>query len=219
MAEATTTVVIADDHEMIRHGFRMILAAQPGHEVVGEAADGDTAWALVQRLRPAILLADIRMPRLDGLELTRRITAAPHLPTKVIVVTTFHDDDYVARALRDGAGGFLLKSSAPGLLVEAIRAARSGTTLISPEVTVRLLSRLGPARDTAAREPDPPLTEREREVARLLARGLSNDQIGAELFISAGTVKTHVTHLATKLGGLNRVGIAAWAWESGLVTR
>jgi DNA-binding NarL/FixJ family response regulator len=217
MAEAVTTVVIADDHEMIRHGFRMVLAAQPGYHVVGEAADGDSAWALVRRLRPSILLADIRMPGIDGLELTRRIAATPSLPTKVVVVTTFHDDEYVARALRDGASGFLLKASAPGLLVEAVRAALAGTTLISPEVTVRLLAGLTTGR--ATRSPEPPLTERERDVARLLARGLSNEQIGAELFISAGTVKTHVTHLSTKLGGLNRVGIAAWAWESGLVTR
>ncbi|MEU4215348.1 response regulator transcription factor [Actinoplanes sp. NPDC026623] len=212
-----TTVVIADDHEMIRHGFRMVLAAQRGYHVVGEAADGDSAWALVRRLRPTILLADIRMPGIDGLELTRRIVATPSLPTKVVVVTTFHDDEYVTRALRDGASGFLLKASAPGLLVEAVRAALAGTTLISPEVTVRLLAGLTTGR--ATRSPEPPLTERERDVARLLARGLSNEQIGAELFISAGTVKTHVTHLSTKLGGLNRVGIAAWAWESGLVTR
>lgn len=212
-----TTVVIADDHEMIRHGFRMVLAGQPGSQVVGEAADGDTAWTLVQRLRPAILLADIRMPRLGGLDLAMRITAAPHLPTKVIVVTTFHDDDYVTRAIREGASGFLLKSSAPGLLIEAIRAALADTTLISPEVTARLLARLTTRSTT--RCPEPPLTARERDVVRLLARGLSNEEIGGQLYISAGTVKTHVAHLATKLGGLNRIAIAAWAWESGLVSR
>jgi DNA-binding NarL/FixJ family response regulator len=131
-----TSVLIADDHDMVRYGFRMVLAAQPGLTVVGEAANGDTAWELVRRLRPAVLLADIRMPGIDGLELTRRVATAPELDTKAIVVTTFNDDEYVARALRDGASGFLLKASAPGLLVEAIRAALAGNALVSPEVTV-----------------------------------------------------------------------------------
>jgi len=212
-----TSVLIADDHDMVRYGFRMVLAAQPGLTVVGEAANGDTAWELVRRLRPAVLLADIRMPGIDGLELTRRVATAPELDTKAIVVTTFNDDEYVARALRDGASGFLLKASAPGLLVEAIRAALAGNALVSPEVTVRLLQRL--RTDDTVRHPEPPLTGRERDIARLVARGLNNDEIGAELFISPGTVKTHVAHVSTKLGGLNRVGIAAWAWESGLVSR
>jgi DNA-binding NarL/FixJ family response regulator len=131
-------------------------------------------------------------------------------------VTTYNEDGYVLQALQDGASGFLLKASAPGLLVQAVRAALAGNALISPEVTTRLLEWLG-ARHVA-REPVPALTARERDVARLLARGLSNDEIGAELFISPGTVKTHVAHLSTKLGNVNRVGIAAWAWESGLVT-
>lgn len=211
------TIVIADDHEMIRNGFRMVLSTQPDLAVVAEANNGDAAWDLVRRLRPSVLLADVRMPGIDGLELTRLVAATPELPTKVIVVTTFHDDDYVAHALRAGASGFLLKTSAPGLLPAAVRAALAGNTLISPEVTVRLLARLKPG--PAVRQPDSPLTARERDVACLVARGLSNEEIGATLFISPGTVKTHVAHLSTKLDGLNRVGIAAWAWESGLVSR
>ncbi|MEU4473646.1 response regulator transcription factor [Micromonospora sp. NPDC023888] len=212
-----TTVVIADDHDMVRHGFRMVLAAQPDLTVVGEAANGTLAWDLVRRLRPAVLLADIRMPGIDGLELVRRVTTAPELETKVIVVTTFDEDEYVGRALRDGASGFLLKVSAPGLLVEAVRAALAGNALISPEVTVRLLERL--RTDREALQPDPPLTPRERDIARLVARGLSNDEIGAELHVSPGTVKTHVAHISLKLGTVTRVRIAAWAWESGLVSR
>ncbi|WP_433132866.1 response regulator [Micromonospora sp. CA-240977] len=212
-----TTVVIADDHDMVRHGFRMVLAAQPDLTVVGEAGNGNLAWDLVRRLRPAVLLADIRMPGIDGLELVRRVTTAPELATKVIVVTTFDEDEYVGRALRHGASGFLLKVSAPGLLVEAVRAALAGNALISPEVTVRLLERF--RTDSGTVQPDPPLTSRERDVARLVARGLSNDEIGAALHVSPGTIKTHVAHISMKLGNVTRVRIAAWAWESGLVSR
>ncbi|MFF0151750.1 response regulator [Micromonospora sp. NPDC005203] len=212
-----TTVVIADDHDMVRHGFRMVLSAQPDLTVVGEAGNGNLAWDLVRRLRPAVLLADIRMPGMDGLELVSRVTTTPALGTKVIVVTTFDEDEYIGRALRNGASGFLLKVSAPGLLVEAVRAALAGNALISPEVTVRLLERLRPDREV--RQADPPLTARERDVATLVARGLSNDEIGAELHVSPGTVKTHVAHISLKLGGVTRVRIAAWAWESGLVSR
>ncbi|MBF9130285.1 response regulator transcription factor [Plantactinospora sp. S1510] len=212
-----TSIVVADDHDMVRHGFRMVLSAQPDLTVVGEARDGDSAWELVRHLRPAVLLTDIRMPGTDGLELTRRVANAPDLPTRVIVVTTFNEDEYVARALRDGASGFLLKASAPGLLVEAVRAALAGNALVSPEVTVRLLERL--RTDRTVRQPSPPLTPREREVAQLVARGLSNDEIAVELRISPGTAKTHVAHLSMKLGNLTRVGVVAWAWESGLVSR
>jgi DNA-binding NarL/FixJ family response regulator len=211
-----TTVVIADDQDMIRHGFRMVLSAQPDLAVVGEAGNGDTAWDLVRRLRPAVLLADIRMPGMNGLDLTRRVVTSGS-PTKVIVVTTFNEDEYVTRALREGASGFLLKASAPGLLVAAVRAALAGNALISPEVTLRLLERLGTEHNPQT--PAPVLTPRERDVAKLVARGLSNDEIGAELHLSPGTIKTHVAHIAGKLGNVTRVGIAAWAWESGLVSR
>ncbi|MEV4823172.1 response regulator transcription factor [Micromonospora sp. NPDC049274] len=154
---------------------------------------------------------------IDGLELVRRIATTSELATRVIVVTTFNEDEYITRALRDGASGFLLKTSAPGLLVEAVRAALAGSALISPEVTVRLLERLRAGREPL--QPDPPLTARERDVAKLLARGLSNDEIGATLHIAPGTIKTHVSHISMKLGNVTRVRIAAWAWESGLVSR
>jgi DNA-binding NarL/FixJ family response regulator len=211
----TTRILIADDQAAVRHGFRLILGAQPDMEVVGEAADGETALALALRLRPDVVLADIRMPRLDGLELTRRLAGpeAPE-PLRVIVVTTFDLDEYVHAALRNGACGFLLKRSGPALLVEAVRAAVEGDTLISPQVTVRLLRQLTEPRPADV-DPSEPLTQRELEVLRLVARGFTNTEIGAELFISAGTAKTHVANIQRKLGARNRVGIAAWAWDSG----
>jgi DNA-binding NarL/FixJ family response regulator len=210
-------ILIADDQERIRHGFRLILDAQPDMQVVGEAADGLTAEALARRLRPDVVLADVRMPRLDGLELTRRLAGPDAVePVRVIVVTTFDLDDYVHAALRNGACGFLLKRAGPTLLIEAVRAAMAGDTLVSPSITVRLLRHLTqPADDVEP--PGEPLTERELDVARLVARGRTNAEIGAELFISAGTAKTHVANIQRKLGARNRVGIAAWAFRAGVV--
>ena len=214
----TTRILVADDQEMIRHGFRLILDAQPDMKVVADAADGATALELARRIRPDVVLADIRMPRLDGLELTRAL-AGPGVaePMRVIVVTTFDLDEYVHAALRNGACGFLLKRAGPTLLVEAIRAAMAGDTLVSPSVTVRLLKHLrrGPASDVVS--PAEPLTDREIAVARLVAEGKTNAEIGAELFISAGTAKTHVANIQRKLGVRNRVGIAVWSWNSGHV--
>ena len=211
-------ILLADDHERIRHGFRLILDAQPDMQVVGEAPDGDTAQALARRLRPDVVVADIRMPRLDGLELTRRLAGPEAVePVRVIVVTTFDLDDYVRAALRNGACGFLLKRAGPTLLIEGVRAAMAGDTLVSPSITVRLLRHLT---EPAAGEVEPPgerLSEREIDVARLVARGRTNIEIGAELFIASGTVKTHVANMQRKLGARNRVGIAAWAWRAGIV--
>jgi DNA-binding NarL/FixJ family response regulator len=214
----TTRIVIADDHEAIRHGFRLILDAQPDMQVVGQAADGVAAAALAHRVRPDVMLADIRMPRMDGLELTRRL-AGPDAddPVRVIVVTTFDLDEYVHTALRNGACGFLLKRSGPTLLVEAVRAAMAGDTLISPSVTVRLLRHLTEPPAAAGESPAEALTDRELEVARLVALGLTNAEIGAELFISRGTAKTHVASIQRKLGVRNRVGIAIWSWNAGIV--
>ncbi|MFF4447331.1 response regulator [Streptomyces sp. NPDC001502] len=209
----TTRILIADDQEDIRSGFRLILDSQPDMTVVGEAADGESAVALARELRPDVVLADIRMPRLDGLEVTRLL--APQ--TRVMVVTTFDLDEYVHTALRNGACGFLLKRSGPALLIEGVRAAMAGDTLISPQITVRLLSRLTQA-GPVSRPVAHPLTEREVEIVRLVARGLTNAEIGAELFISAGTAKTHIANVQAKLGARNRVGIAAWAWEHGVAT-
>jgi DNA-binding NarL/FixJ family response regulator len=216
VSRGVTSIVIADDQEAIRHGFRLVLDAQPDMQVVGEAADGETAVGLARRVRPDVVLADIRMPRLDGLEVTRRL-AGPEAedPLRVIVVTTFDLDEYVHAALRHGACGFLLKRSGPALLVEAVRAAMAGDVLVSPSVTVRLLRQLTEPRRADAPEPREPLTARELDVARLVAHGHTNAEIAGALFISAGTVKTHVANIQRKLGARNRVGIAAWAWDAG----
>ncbi|MFF5287791.1 response regulator [Paractinoplanes globisporus] len=208
-------VLIADDQAMVRTGFGMIIGAQPDMEVVGEAADGVEAVALARKLRPDVALLDIRMPKMDGLE-ALRLLAGPGVadPVKVVVVTTFDLDEYVHQALRNGAAGFLLKDSGPALLVEAVRAAVSGDALISPKITVRLLEHLSlpkPAGD------DGGLSPRELDVVKLVARGLTNAEIAGELFISIGTVKTHLGSVQTKLGARGRVEIAAWAWERRLV--
>ncbi|TDC27299.1 response regulator transcription factor [Streptomyces sp. 8K308] len=207
----TIRVLLADDQDDIRGGFRMVLDSQPDMSVVGEAADGLAAVELARSLKPDVLVTDVRMPGLDGLEVTRRLAAV----TRVVVVSTFDLDEYVHTALSDGACGFLLKRSGPTLLIEGVRAAMAGDTLISPQLTVRLLSSLTtPATPTAPAVA--PLTERETEIAALVARGLTNAEIGGELFISAGTAKTHVAHIQAKLGVRNRVGIAAWAWHHGV---
>ncbi|RSS42598.1 response regulator transcription factor [Streptomyces sp. WAC08241] len=215
-----TRILLADDQDDVRSGFRLVLDSQPDMTVVGEAADGATAYDLARTLRPDVVLADIRMPRLDGLELTRRLAGpqATH-PTRVIVVTTFDLDEYVHTALHNGAGGFLLKRSGPALLIEGVRAAMAGDALISPQITVRLLRRLTAPAPPPAQAPEPdPLTDREREIVRLIARGHTNARIAADLFISPGTAKTHIAHIQAKLGTANRVGIAAWAWRTGLAT-
>ncbi|MFF5260460.1 response regulator [Actinomadura viridis] len=213
----TIRVLIADDQEMVRTGFRMIIDSRPGMEVVGEAADGVRAVELARRLRPDVCLFDIRMPRMDGLEATR-LLAGPEVPDplRVVIVTTFDMDEYVYGALRAGAVGFLLKDGGPALLLEAVRAAVNGGSLVSPSITVRLLERLTVPSPAAAR-PREPLTGREVEVVRLVARGRTNDEIAGELFVSLFTVKTHLGSVQRKLDARNRVEIAAWAWETGLM--
>jgi len=208
-------VMIADDQAMVRTGFGMIIGAQPDMEMIGEAADGVEAVAMARKLRPDVALFDIRMPRMDGLE-ALRLLAGPGVvdPIKVVVVTTFDLDEYVHQALRNGAAGFLLKDSGPALLVEAVRAAVSGDALISPSITVRLLEHLSPPAPTGD---DGGLSPRELDVVKLAARGLTNAEIATQLFISVGTVKTHLGSVQTKLGARNRVEIAAWAWERRLV--
>ncbi|GAA0914797.1 response regulator transcription factor [Nonomuraea longicatena] len=214
----TIRVLIADDQELVRTGFKMILDAQPDMEVVAAVADGAEAVAQARRLRPDVCLLDIRMPKLDGLEVTRAL-AGPGVenPMRIVIVTTFDLDEYVYGALRAGATGFLLKDSGPVLLIEAIRAAVTGDALVSPSVTVRLLQHLARPRGTAAM-PDVPLTERELDVVRLVARGRTNQEVAAELFVSLSTVKTHLGSIQAKLGVRNRGEIAAWAWESGVVS-
>ncbi|MEO3787984.1 response regulator transcription factor [Actinocorallia sp. B10E7] len=213
----TIKVLIADDQAMIRGGLRLILEDQPDISVVAEAADGVEAVELARRLRPDVCLVDIRMPRLDGLDVTRAL-AGPQVadPLRVIVVTTFDLDEYVYGALRGGAAGFILKGASPALLVEAVRAAHGGEALISPSVTLRLLGHL--ASGAAPRRPaESPLSERELDVVRAIARGRTNQEIAAELFISLSTVKSHLSGVQAKLGLRNRVEIAAWAWENRIV--
>ncbi|MGK5545198.1 response regulator [Streptomyces sp. URMC 127] len=217
------TVVIADDQEMVRTGFRMILESRPDLEVVADVVDGEAALAAVEEHEPDVLLLDIRMPKLDGLEVTRRLSeraaARPELGgrPRIVIVTTFDLDEYVHTALRNGASGFLLKDASPAMLVEAVHAAAVGDSLISPAITVRLLRDMAPGSPAGpVRAPAEPLTDREADVVRCLARGATNAEIAAELFVSLSTVKTHLANVQTKLAARNRVEIAAWAWESGL---
>lgn len=212
------TVLIADDQDLIRAGLRMILDAQPGIEVIGEAGTGHEAVELARRLRPDVCLFDIRMPELDGIEATRRL-AGPEVadPLAVVVITTFDLDEYVIGALKAGARGFLLKDAGPDLLAQAIHAAAAGDALIAPNVTVRLLGRFVEARSEPPRQPVVPLTEREEEVLAAVARGRTNTEIAAELHISLSTVKTHLANLLMKIAVRNRVELAIWAHETGRV--
>ena len=211
-------VLLADDQAMIRGGLRLILEDQPDIEVIAEAADGTEAIRLARQLRPDVCLIDIRMPGKDGIEVTRAI-AGPGVPDplRVVIVTTFDLDEYVYGALRAGAVGFVLKGASPALLAEAVRAAHAGDALISPQVTLRLLRHVGPARTSAARQPMAPLSDREVEVVQAIAKGRTNTEIAAELFISLSTVKSHLATIHNKLGVRNRVEIAGWVWETGLV--
>ncbi|WP_394613598.1 response regulator [Lentzea sp. JNUCC 0626] len=208
-------VVVADDQDLVRAGLVMILGAQPDIEVVGEAADGLAAFDLATRLRPDVLLADIRMPGIDGVEVTRRL-AGPDVPDPmaVVVITTFDLDEYVLGALRAGARGFLLKDAGPALLVQAIHAAANGDALIAPNVTSRLLAIFADQSPAMPVQPVDPLTEREEEVLALVARGRTNAEIAAELYVGLSTVKFHVASLMTKLGARNRVEIAMWAYDT-----
>jgi len=217
----TVRVLVADDQELIRTGLTMILDAQPGIEVVGQAVDGLEAVTLARRLRPDVCLFDIRMPGLDGIEATR-LLAGPDVddPIAIVVITTVDLDEYVHGALKAGARGFLLKDAGPELLVQAIHAAANGDALIAPNITARLLAAFSDSRfGRSAAQPIEPLTSREEEVLITVARGRTNSEIADELHISLSTVKTHLASVMAKLGARNRVEIVMWAYETGRVRR
>ena len=217
MGDDALRVVVADDQDLIRSGLEMVLASR-GCEVVGLAANGREAVDVVRRTRPDVVLMDIRMPVLDGIAATEELTAAG-LPTRVLVLTTYDLDSYVYRALRAGAAGFLLKATPPDKLVEGIRTVAAGESLLAPSLTRRLIEEhvRRPAPAAGVPEPLRVLTEREREVCALIARGLSNTAICAELVLSEATVKTHVNRILAKLGGISRVQVVVLAYETGLV--
>ena len=215
----TIRVLLADDQAMVRAGFRMILESDPEIEVVGEAADGEQAAAASRRLSPDVVLMDIQMPGGNGLDATRRITESPEPRSRVVILTTFERDEYVFEALQSGASGFLLKNAPPEELLRAVRVVAAGDALLAPSVTRRIIEQF-------ARRPAQPqlgsqlesLTQREREVLIMLAGGKSNAELAAELFVSEGTIKTHVSSLLAKLGLRDRVQAVVLAYQSGLVT-
>jgi DNA-binding NarL/FixJ family response regulator len=212
----TTRVLLADDQELVRAGFRMILETQADIEVVGDAGDGVEAVAVTRRLQPDVVLMDIRMPNLDGLQATKQLMAAGSA-SRVVILTTFDLDEYVYQALSAGASGFLLKNAPPEQLIGAVRVVAAGDALLAPSITRRVIqqfARLPPPGGTDALAG---LTERERQVLQLVARGLSNAEIAAELFVSDATVKSHVAHLLAKLRLRDRVQAVVLAYESGLV--
>jgi DNA-binding NarL/FixJ family response regulator len=215
-------VLLADDQTLVRAGFRVLIDSDPDLEVVGEATNGLEAVDLALRHHPDVVLMDIRMPTMDGLEATRRLSAEPRLvDTKVLILTTFEADDYVFEALRAGASGFLLKDTDPPDLLAAVRVVARGDALLAPSVTRRLIAEVtarpgrGSPGDRAALNL---LTEREREVLALVATGLTNDEIAADLFLSPLTAKTHVSRILTKLGARDRAQLVVIAYETGVVT-
>jgi DNA-binding NarL/FixJ family response regulator len=215
----TIRVVLVDDQAMVRTGLRMVLAAEPDIEVVGEAADGASGVRVVTEREPDVVLLDVRMPGMDGLEAARRILAAG-LRTRVVVLTTFDEDEYVTAALRAGVSGFLLKVAPPEDLVTAVRTVAAGHGLLDPAVTLRVIETYAatPAPDPTRAAALAGLTERETGVLALVAAGLSNAEIAARLYLGEATVKTHVSRVLLKLGLRDRVQAVAFAYESGLVT-
>ncbi|GAA0466331.1 DNA-binding response regulator [Paractinoplanes deccanensis] len=215
------SVLLADDQVLVRAGFRALLNAEPDIRIVGEAADGLEAVKLAQQARPDVVLMDIRMPGVDGIEATRRIAAEPDLAgVRVVILTTFELDEYVFEALRSGASGFLVKDTEPVELIRAVRAVAAGDALLSPSVTRRVIGEF--AGSGRGRQATPPaqldqLTDREREVLVLVAEGLSNDEIAARLVISPATAKTHVSRTMIKLGARDRAQLVVYAYEAGLI--
>jgi DNA-binding NarL/FixJ family response regulator len=216
----TIRVVLADDQPLVRSGLRVLMADHPDLEVVGEAGTGAEAVRLVEESDPDIVVMDIRMPGMDGIEATRRITAGP-ATTRVLVLTTFDEDDHVYGALRAGASGFLVKDMGVDDILAAIRVVAAGDALIAPGVTRRLIAEFVRRPDHVQPRPPRPvegITEREREVLTLVGRGRSNTEIAEDLFITTATAKSHVSRLLTKLGARDRVQLVITAYETGLVT-
>jgi DNA-binding NarL/FixJ family response regulator len=212
----TIRVLIADDQSMVRAGFRMLLAGEQDMEVVAQASNGLEAVDMAARFDPTVILMDIRMPELDGLQATRRILATDNT-ARILILTTFGLDEYIYEALSAGASGFVLKDDPPEQLIEAVRTVAAGDALLSPAITKRVIKQF-----TRIPRHEPPkeldeLTAREQDILRLIARGLSNAEIGAELYISETTVKTHVTHILQKLGLRDRVQVVVLAYQTGLV--
>ena len=212
------SVLIADDQELVRTGFRAILGSEPDIEVVGEAGDGRQAIEAAGRLSPDVVLMDIRMPILDGLEATRRIVTGPDSKPRVLILTTFDLDEYVYEALRSGASGFMLKDNPAEQLITAVHVVAEGGALLAPSVTSRLIAEFARHRPPAEKPAQlASLSRRELEVLELVARGLSNGEIAEELYVAETTVRTHVGHILTKLGLRDRVQAVVFAYETGLV--
>ena len=207
-------ILLVDDQDLVRAGFRVMLSTRPGFEVVGEARNGGEAIEMARELRPDVICMDVQMPVLDGLEATRRIVADPLASGTVLILTTFDDDDSLFQALEAGASGFLLKTATPEQLAEAVEVLAAGEALLAPAVTRRVIERFG-AQTPPTRLGLPDLTEREADVLRLVARGLSNAEIGATLHVGEATVKTHVSNVLLKLGVRDRVQAVVRAYESG----
>jgi DNA-binding NarL/FixJ family response regulator len=222
--ERVIRVLVADDQSLVRAGFRILIDSDPGLEVVGEASDGEEAYRMANALRPDVVLMDIRMPGVDGLEATRRICSEKELEaTKVLILTTFEEDNYVFEALRAGASGFLLKDTEPEDLLGAVRVIARGDALLAPRVTRRLIAEVTASsrrsvEGAAVRADLALLTDREREVLGLVAAGLSNDEIAAELYVSRLTAKTHVSRILAKLRARDRAQLVMIAYETGLVS-
>jgi DNA-binding NarL/FixJ family response regulator len=213
----TISIVLADDQAMVRAGLRLILESEDDLKVVGEASDGEQAIAITWRLQPDVVLMDIQMPKLDGIEATRRVGQEAAIRSRVLILSTFEQDEYVFEALRAGASGFLLKNAPPEELVQAVRIVAAGDALLAPSITRRVIEdytqRSAPPKNDARLDL---LTERELEVLRLLATGKSNAELAAQLFLGEGTIKTHVSHVLSKLGLRDRVQAVVFAYESGL---